>query len=167
MKDAKRGPCHVAAKKATKKAAPKRSAKRAPAKKAPGSAAGSRITGLKKAEGKGPVQAYFAKIPPEHRAIGERIDKIVEKTVPDVRRAIKWSSPMWGLEGRGWFAAFGSFKNYTKVNFFKGAALKPQPPEGEGKEMRSVNIATLADLDEKQMASWLKQAAAMPGWGKN
>lgn len=147
----------MAAKKATKKAT----------KKAARSATGPRITGLKKAEGDAPVQAYFAKLSPEHRAIGQRIDEIVEKNVPGVRRAIKWSSPMWGIEGRGWFAAFGSFKNYTKVNFFRGASLKPQPPEGEGAQMRSVNIASLDELDEKQMTSWVKQAAAIPGWGKS
>ena len=138
------------------------------AKKASGKAApaGGRVTGLKKADGDAPVRAYFAKIPPEHRAIGEKLDAIIEKNVPGVRRALKWSTPMYGLEGRGWFAAFGSFKDYTKVNFFKGAALRPTPPEGEGKEMRSINIASMADLDEKQMTSWVKQAAALPGWGK-
>jgi hypothetical protein len=124
------------------------------------------MTGLKKAEGDAPVRAYFATISSEHRAIGERLDKLIEKNVPGVRRAIKWSTPMWGVEGRGWFAAFGSFKNYTKVNFFRGAELSPPPPEGEGKLMRSINIASLEDLDEKQMASWVKQAASRPGWGK-
>lgn len=143
-----------------KQAGPKRTA---PKKKA---AAGGRVTGLKKAEGDAPVRAYFAKISPEHRAIGEKLDRIIEKSVPGVRRALKWSTPMYGLEGRGWFAAFGSFKNYTKVNFFRGAALKPPPPEGEGKEMRSINIASLADLDENQMTSWVRQAASIPGWGK-
>src|SRR2546426_3273319 len=123
-------------------------------------APGGRATGLKKAEGDAPVRAYFATISSKHRAIGERLDKIIERNVPGVRRAIKWSTPMWGVEGRGWFAAFGSFKNYTKVNFFNGLALRPPPPEGGGKKMRSINIASLADLDEKQMASWVKQAAS-------
>lgn len=148
---------------AAKKKATRKTAKKPAAKKA--KAAGARVTGLPKAEGDAPVRAYFAKISPEHRAIGESLDAIIAKNVPGVRRAVKWSSPMWGLEGRGWFAAFGSFKNYAKVNFFKGSALKPRPPEGEGKDMRSINLASLADLDEKQMTSWVKQAAAIPGWG--
>lgn len=124
------------------------------------------MTGLKKAEGDAPVRAYFAKLSPEHRAIGGRIDAIIGENVPGVRRAVKWSSPIWGVEGRGWFASSGSFKNYAKVVFFKGAALGPPPPEGEGKEMGAINIGSLDDLDEKQMASWVRQAAAIPGWGK-
>ena len=148
------------------KAAKKPAAKKPAAKKAAKAPAGGRVTRLAKAEGDAPVRAYFAKISPEHRAIGEAIDDIIEKNVPGVRRAVKWSSPLWGIEGRGWFAAFGSFKSYVKVNFFKGAALTPQPPEGEGKDMRSINIARLADLDRKQMTAWVKQAAANPGWGK-
>lgn len=121
---------------------------------------------LPKAEGAAPVRAYFAQVKPEHRAIGEAIDAMVVKLVPEARRAVKWSSPMWGVAGRGWFMAFGSFKRYAKVNFFRGTALKPVPPEGEGKEMRSVNIPTLGELDKKQMAAWIRQAAAIPGWGK-
>ena len=159
----------AAVKRAGKKAAAKRSAKKPtkksvkrPAKKA----AGGRVRGLKRAEGAAPVAAYFSKVRPEHRAIGEAIDGMVAKLVPEARRAVKWNSPLWGVEGRGWFMAFGSFKSYAKVNFFRGAALTPVPPEGEGKEMRSVNIPSLADLDEKQMAAWIRQAAAMPGWGK-
>lgn len=136
-----------------------------PRKAATPRATGGRLTGLAKAEGAAPVRAYFARLHSEHRAIGEAIDALVSKHVPHARRAVKWSSPLWGIEGRGWFMAFGSFKNYTKVNFFKGASLRPQPPEGEGKEMRSVNIASLSELDAKRMSAWIKQAAAIPGWG--
>jgi hypothetical protein len=146
--------------KAKKAKAPPR---RAAAKR---SATGSRVSGIKKADGDAPVRAYIAKVRPEHRVIVERLDAIIERNVPGVRRAVKWSTPLWGIEGKGWFASFGSFKNYTKVMFFKGASLKPQPPEGEGKDMRAVNIASIDDLDEAQMAAWVKQAAAIPGWGK-
>ncbi|HUR68528.1 MAG TPA: DUF1801 domain-containing protein [Candidatus Thermoplasmatota archaeon] len=158
----------MAAKKATRKATGTKSAKKTAktsAKKSAAVVGGGRITGLKKADGEAPVRAYLAKIPPAHRAIGEAIDEIVAKNVPGVRRAIKWSTPMYGLEGRGWFMAFGSFKSYAKVNFFMGAHLKPVPPEGEGKDMRSINVPSLADLDQAQMTAWVKQAAAIPGWG--
>lgn len=143
-------------------------AKRPRAKKpvAKRGAGGSRVTGLKKAEGEAPVRAYFTKVSPEHRAIGLKLDTIIDRHVPGVRRALKWSTPLWGIEGRGWFCAFGSFKNYAKVNFFKGAALRPPPPEGEGKEMRGINIASLAEFDDAKMTSWVRQAARIPGWGK-
>jgi hypothetical protein len=144
----------------------KKTAKQAAKKTTKSAKTRGRPTGMRKAEGAAPVRAYFAKIRPDHRVIGEAIDSLVSKHVPHARRAVKWSSPLWGVEGSGWFMAFGSFKNYTKVNFFKGAALKPAPPEGEGKEMRSVNVPSLADFDKKQMAAWIKQAAARPGWGK-
>ena len=98
--------------------------------------------------------------------MAERFDALVAREVPQARRAVKWGAPMWGVEGRGWFAAFGSFKSYAKVNFFRGAQLDPTPPEGGGKEMRSINIPSLAEFDDARMTSWVKQAAAIPGWGK-
>ena len=119
-----------------------------------------------KGEGDAAHQAAIRKLPAPHRAMAEVLDAIVRREVPQARRAVKWGSPMWGVEGRGWFAAFGSFKGYAKVNFFSGAKLDPMPPEGAGKEMRSVNIASMDALDEKQLASWVRQAAAIPGWGK-
>lgn len=119
-----------------------------------------------KGEGAAAVRAAIRKLRPEHRQMAERFDAIVARGVPDAKRAVKWGSPMWGVEGRGWFASFGSFKSYAKVSFFNGVVLKPMPSEGEAKLMRSINIPSLAAFDEKQMASWVKQAAAAPGWGK-
>lgn len=121
-----------------------------------------------KAEGDAPVLAYMAQLPADQRAIAEKVDEIIAKNVPGVRRAMKWSTPFYGLEGRGWFASFGAFKAHTAVNFFRGTDLKPQPPGGEGKGMRHVRYETVKDLEAgtKQLVGWVKQAAAMPGWGK-
>lgn len=119
-----------------------------------------------KAEGPAAVAAVIRAMPPLHRAMAKIIDGIVAREVPHAKRAVKWGSPMWGVEGKGWFAAVGSFKSYVKVNFFSGTQLDPVPPEGEGKGMRSVNIASMAELDETQLAAWIRQAAAIPGWGR-
>lgn len=160
------------ARRTTRKTAPTRKAltktpARKIAKRVVKKAATRPVPRADKAEGDDAFYACLAKFDAPHRAIGERIDAIVAKNVPGVRRAVKWGSPMWGIAGQGWFAAFASFKSYAKVNFFSGASLSPAPPQGDGKGMRSVNLPTLADLDEKQMATWVKQAAAIPGWGKS
>jgi len=49
-----------------------------------------------------------------------------------------------------------------------GAALKPVPPVtpvGMGKATRGVEIVTLDDLDERQVADWMKQVTSVPGVG--
>lgn len=153
----------TAKKSAARKAAPKKPAAKKATKKAATTKAAPRAD---KAEGPAAVRAVIAKLPAEHRKMAERLDAIVARAVPDAKRAVKWGTPMWGVEGRGWFAAFASFKTYAKVNFFRGALLDPAPPEGVGKEMRSVNIPSLAAFDERQLTSWVKQASAMQGWGK-
>jgi hypothetical protein len=88
----------------------------------------------------------------------------VAKNVPGVKRAMKWNVPFYGLEGKGWFCAFAAFANHTSVNFFRGVKLKPVPPDGGVKENRRVVYKTLADVDEAQLTSWVRQAAALPGW---
>ena len=121
---------------------------------------------IAKAEGDAPVQAYLDALPGWKRGVGRRLDELIVRTVPNVRKAVKWNSPMYGIEGRGWFLGMHAFKNYMKVNFFKGTSLKPVPPGGTSEEARWINISE-DDFDEVQLAKWIKQAAAKPGWGKS
>lgn len=147
---------------------PKRAAKaRTPAAR---TTTAPRRTGAKpkagKADGDAPVRAYIAALRGWKHDVAQRFDEIIAREVPNVRRAIKWSSPMYGLEGRGWFAAFAPFNKHVKLTFFRGTDLKPVPPMGSSKLMRSLDIAETDRFDEKQVASWVRQAAKLPGWGK-
>jgi hypothetical protein len=120
---------------------------------------------IAKADGDAPVQAYIAGMPGCKSDIGRRLDALVVRNVPDVRKAVKWNSPFYGIEGQGWFVSFHVFTRYVKVTFFRGASLRPVPPGGtaRSRDARWVNIHE-DDLDEAQVASWMKQAAALPGW---
>jgi hypothetical protein len=119
---------------------------------------------IAKAEGDAPVQAYIAAMPGWKRKIGERLDALIVRSVPDVRKAVKWNSPFYGFEGQGWFLSFHVFARYVKVTFFKGTSLRPIPPgESKHKEVRYLDIHE-DNLDEAQFAAWVKQAAALPGW---
>jgi hypothetical protein len=116
-----------------------------------------------KADGDAPVQAYLAAIPGWKRDVGRRLDALIVRNAPKARKAVKWNSPFYGIEGNGWFVSFHVFTNYVKVSFFRGTSLRPVPPGGTGKDARWIDVHE-DDLDEKQMASWVKQAAALPGW---
>ncbi|MEA3136210.1 MAG: hypothetical protein QOC71_491 [Thermoplasmata archaeon] len=116
-----------------------------------------------KADGDAPVQAYIAGIPGWKRDVGRRLDALIVRNAPKARKAVKWNSPFYGIEGSGWFVSFHVFTNYVKVSFFRGTSLRPVPPGGTGKDARWIDVHE-DDLDEKQMASWVKQAAALPGW---
>ena len=119
---------------------------------------------IAKAEGDAPVQAYIAAMPGWKRDVGRRVDALIVRTVPGVRKAVKWNSPFYGVEGKGWFLNFHCFTNYVKVAFFRGTSLRPAPPgESKHKEVRYLDIRE-HDLDEAQMATWIRQAAALPGW---
>ena len=118
---------------------------------------------IAKADGDVPVQAYIAAMPGRKRDVGRRLDALIVRTVPGVRKAVKWNSPFYGIEGRGWFLAFHVFTHYVKVTFFRGTSLQPAPAGGTGKEARWIDIHE-DDLDEAQMATWVEQAAALPGW---
>jgi hypothetical protein len=121
---------------------------------------------IAKADGNAPVQRYIAAIPGWKRSLGQKLDVMISQCAPEVQKAIRWNSPMYGLRGQGWFASFHVFTRYIKVTFFKGVELKPAPPGGTGKEARWVDIHE-NDLDEAQLRDWIKQAASLPGWGKN
>ena len=121
---------------------------------------------IAKAEGNAPVQAYIAAMPDWKREVGRRLDAIVTRTVPGVRKAVKWNSPFYGVEGRGWFLSFHCFARYVKVGFFRGASLKPLPPgASKQKDVRYLDIHVDDELDEAQLAKWVKQASRLPGWG--
>ena len=144
------------------KLATKASAQRSVAKPVLLSGGNPRIA---KADGDAPVKAYIAAMPGWKREVGRRLDALIARNVPKLRKAVRWNSPFYGLQGQGWFLGFHTFTNYVKLTFFKGASLRPVPPGGTGKEARWIDIHE-HDLDEAQLAAWVKQAAALPGWGK-
>ena len=120
---------------------------------------------IAKADGDAPVQAYIAAIPGWKRDIGRRLDALIVRNVPGVRKAVKWNSPFYGVEGRGWFLSFHTFTKFVKVGLFRGASLRPVPPgASKVKDTRYLDIHDRDELDEAQMATWVKQAAALPGW---
>src|SRR3954453_2752311 len=119
---------------------------------------------IAKADGDAPVQAYIAAMPDWKRDLGKRLDALVVRNVPNVRKAVKWNSPFYGIEGQGWFLLFHVFTHYVKVTFFQGTSLRPVPPGGTGKDARWIDIHEGDGLDEAQLAKWVKQAAALPGW---
>src|SRR5688500_12708569 len=127
---------------------------------------------IAKAEGDAPVQAYIAAMPGWKSEAGRRLDALIERTVPGVRKAVKWNSPFYGIEGRGWFLSFHCFTRYVKVTFFRGTSLRPVPPgESRHDEVRYLAIHKddmLEDglLGEAQLARWVKQASRLPGCGK-
>jgi hypothetical protein len=121
---------------------------------------------IAKADGDAPVQAYIAAMPGWKRDVGQRLDALIVKSVPEVRKAVKWNSPFYGIEGQGWFLSFHVFTQYVKLTFFNGTSLRPVPPGGtpKSKDARWIDIREGDPLDEAQMAAWVKRAAALPGW---
>jgi len=120
---------------------------------------------IAKADGDAPVQAYIAAMPGWKRDVGERLDALITRTLPGVRKAVKWNSPFYGVEGQGWFLSFHVFTRYVKVTFFRGRALRPVPPSAsKHDEVRYLDIREGDDLDEAQLGDWVRQAAALPGF---
>jgi hypothetical protein len=120
---------------------------------------------IAKAEGDAPVQAYIAAIPGWKRDVARRLDAIIVSNVPNVHKAVKWNSPFYGIEGQGWFLNFHCFTKYLKVAFFRGSSLTPPPPgESKNNEVRYLDIREENQPDEAQLATWIQQAAALPGW---
>src|SRR4030095_2561404 len=120
---------------------------------------------IAKADGDAPVQAYIAGMPRWKRDVGRRLDALIVRNVPNVRKAVKWNSPFYGIEGQGWFLAFHVFTRYVKVTFFRGMSLRPVPPGGRRpKEVRYLDIHEGDELDEAQLVIWVKQATALPGF---
>jgi len=119
---------------------------------------------IAKADGDAPVQAYIAAMPGWKRDVGRRLDALIVRTVSGVRKAVKWNSPLYGVEGQGWFLGIHTFTNYVKVAFFRGTSLRPVPPgESKSKDTRYLDIHEDDQLDEAQLAAWVKQASRLPG----
>lgn len=120
---------------------------------------------IAKADGDAPVQAYIAAMPGWKCHVGRRLDRLIVETVPGVRKAVKWNSPLYGLEGRGWFLGYHCLTKYVKVAFFRGASLTPMPPgASKQKDVRYLDIFEDTDLDERLVAEWIHQASELPGW---
>jgi hypothetical protein len=121
---------------------------------------------IPKGYGDGPVQAYIAAIPGWKQDVGRRLDALIVRTVPGVRKAVKWNSPFYGVKDpeAGWFLSFHCFTKYIKVAFFRGTSLRPVPPgESRQKEVRYLDIREDEPLDERQFTAWVKQASRLPG----
>jgi hypothetical protein len=120
---------------------------------------------IAKADGDAAVQAYLAALPGWKRDLGLRLDALIVRSVPGVRKAVKWNSPFYGREGQGWFLGLHTFTRYLKLAFFRGTSLRPPPPGASKQaETRYLDLHEGDTLDEALAASWVKQAAALPGW---
>src|SRR5262245_34047604 len=161
----------VTSKAATKRVAAKAAKSRKPAPKSPSRKAArpTLLAGgnpqIAKGYGAAAVQAYIAAMPGWKRDVGRHLDALIVRTVPGVHKAVKWNSPFYGIADQGWLLNFHCFTNYVKVAFFRGASLRPLPP-GASKhtDVRYLDIRQDDALDEAQMATWIRQAAALPGW---
>jgi hypothetical protein len=126
-----------------------------------------RASPAKAADGDKPVFAYISSLPQPQRGIAERVDALAAKTLPGLKRSVKWGIAWYGV-GDGWCFCCGGFAGHVKLTFGRGTSLKPVPPVtpvGMGKDSRGVDLKSVDDLDERQAASWMKQATAMPGFG--
>lgn len=119
---------------------------------------------IPKGYGDAPVQAYIAAMPDWKSDVGRRLDAIITRTVPEVRKAVKWNSPLYGMDGDTWFLSFHCFDRYIKIAFHRGADLKPTPPVSSKQALvRYLHVPEDGTLDEGQFADWVAQAARLPG----
>ena len=119
---------------------------------------------IPKGDGDAPVQAYIAAMPGWTRDVGRRLDALIVRTVPGVRKAVRWNSPFYGIEGKGWFLNIHCLARYIKVAFLRGTSLHPVPPvESKKPEVRYFHIHEGDRFDEAQLAAWVKQASELPG----
>jgi hypothetical protein len=120
---------------------------------------------IAKGDGPEPVEAYLAAIPGWKQGIGRHLDGLIVDVVPDVRKAVRWNSPFYGVEGLGWFASYHCFDRYVKVTFLNGARLDPPPPvDGKDPDARYHHIHQGDDIDDGVYRSWLQQASTIPAW---
>ena len=119
---------------------------------------------IAKADGDAPVQAYIEAMPGWKRDVGRRLDALIVRNAPNVRKAVRWNSPFYGIEGQGWFLAFHCITKYVKVAFLRGAALRPLPPvESKSEGARYFHIHEGDSIDEELVGSWIRQASVLPG----
>ena len=154
-----------AAKRVTAKAnTPRRTAAKSQSGKAKAALLAGGNPQIAKADGDAPVRANIAAMPGWKRKVGRRLDALIVRTVSDVRKAVKWNSPLYGVEGQGWFLGIHTFTNYVKVAFFRGNSLRPVPPgASKNKETRYLDIRENVVLDEARVADWVRQASQLPG----
>lgn len=120
---------------------------------------------IPKGDGPEPVNAYIDAMPGWKRDVGRELDGLIERVVPDVKRAVRWNSPFYGVEGQGWFASYHCFDRYIKVTFLHGSQLDPQPPESsKDPDARYAHIHEADEMDTALFESWMRQASAIPGW---
>jgi hypothetical protein len=120
---------------------------------------------IAKADGDPPVQAYIAAMPGWKHDVGRRLDALIVRTVPDVRKAVRWNSPFYGAGDEGWFLSFHCFTKYVKVAFFRGSSLRPLPPvASKSDDARYLHIHEGDELDQDLLARWITQASELPGW---
>jgi hypothetical protein len=119
---------------------------------------------IPKGDGDVPVRAFIAAMPGWKREVGGRLDALITRTVPNVQKAVRWNSPFYGVGGRGWFLSFHCFAKYIKVTFLNGSSLAPLPPvESKHPKVRYFHIHEDAELGEKLLSRWIKQASHLPG----
>jgi hypothetical protein len=120
---------------------------------------------ITKGDGDAAVQAYISAMPGWKRHAGRRLDRLIASTLPEVRKAVRWNSPFYGIEGQGWFLSFHCYAKYVKAAFFRGTSLHPPPPvESKNEETRYFHVYEDDELDEQRLGRWIRQAAALPGW---
>ena len=120
---------------------------------------------IPKGDGDAPVQAYIEAMPGWKRDVGRRLDALIERAVPDVKKAVRWNSPFYGVDGRGWFLSYHCFTKYIKVTFMRGTSLDPMPPvESKDPATRYFHIREDDELDETLLTRWVEQASELPGW---
>ncbi|MGE2724172.1 DUF1801 domain-containing protein [Mycolicibacterium pulveris] len=119
---------------------------------------------IPKGEGNGPVQDYIAAMPGWKRKVGERLDTLIERAIPDVHKAVKWNQPFYGHQDEGWFLSFRCYTHYVQISFLNGASLDPVPPKAsKHAEVRYLDIREDDELDEDRLLSWFTQASKLPG----
>jgi hypothetical protein len=120
---------------------------------------------IAKGDGDAPVQAYIEATPGWKRMVGRRLDDLIEEVVPNVRKAVRWNTPFYGVEGNGWFLGHHCLTKYVKVSFLNGGSLTPLPPVASKDEAtRSLHIHEGETIDEDQLREWIRQASSLPGW---
>jgi len=127
-----------------------------------------RASPARAAVGDKPVFDYIRSLPQPQRSIAEHVDALAARTLPNLERSVKWGMAWYGV-GDGWCFSCGGFAGHVKLTFGRGTSLTPIPPAtpiGMGKDSRGVDLESVADLDEVQVASWMKQATAIPGFGR-
>lgn len=119
---------------------------------------------IPKADGDAPVQAYIAAMPGWKRDVGRHLDALIVRSAPSVRKAVRWNTPFYGIEGQGWFLGFHCFTKYVKLSFLRGSELRPVPPVASKQDRaRYFHIHEDDQIDDGELASWIRQASRLPG----